>query len=255
VSSQAEQSDDVFDRPTAWRDQAVDALGLVGEQVMAATSPGASFPTALRSIAAAIPDHIATIADLGAGAGGASEWLRSNTGAHVIAVEPAAVARRVAARRFPRLDVRDGSADASSLDDASVDVVLFAGVLSLIDDLGPVLDEVDRILTRPGWVAVTDLFSADDADVVTAPNTFRSFEALTAALTDRGLRVVGLACGSTEPDSAWQDTADAVTRWIRANRSDDAAFEAWLDDQEHLRRHIQAGSLLGGCLVAKREDA
>lgn len=243
---------DVFDVPCRWRDTAAAALQLEGESVMAAMSPGAAFPAALRTIAANVSSGVHTVADLGAGAGGASEWLRRELDAKVIAIEPAAVARDVARRRFPALDVRDGRADRTGLPDASVDLVVLSGVLSLIDDLEPVLGEVDRVGRPGGFVAVADLFAAEAHTFSSAPNTFRSFERLEDVFVRRGLRIVTVGCGTAEPDPTWQRVAHRVDEWIVANCSELDGFTQYRDDQAHLRRHIEAGELLGGCLVAVR---
>jgi SAM-dependent methyltransferase len=244
--------DDVFDLPCLWREEAVRALGLHGEAEMAAISPGAAFPAALRSIAHQIPRPVGTVVDLGAGGGGASEWLRRELGTDVIAVEPAPSARQVAGRRFPRLDVRAGDADRSGLPQASADVVVMCGVMSLLDDLDPVLDEVVRVLRPNGWFAIADLFPGDAADLVRRPNTFRSFESLSRALVGRDFDVVHAGCGPADPSADWACVADDVTRWINVHCADRPGFREWSNDRDHLQRLVQAGAVMGGCLVARR---
>jgi SAM-dependent methyltransferase len=251
VQQPAAEADDVFDMPCLWRDEAVAALGLAGEEVMAAVSPGAAFPSVLRSIVAAVPATVGTIVDLGAGAGGASEWLRQQLGASVIAVEPASRAREVASRRFPLLDVRDGEADRTGLAAGSADVVVLCGVLSLMDDLGPVLDEVVRVLRRPGHLAIADLFPADTLDFEAGPNSFRSFEGLGRLIQQRGFTIVDIGCGPADPDPAWSAVATRVSAWIETNCADRRGFVEWHDDQAHLRRQIDEGQVLGGCVVAR----
>ena len=200
--------------PCLWRDEAIAALGLSGEAVMAAVSPGAAFPSVLRSIVSVLPRSVGTVVDLGAGAGGASEWLRQQLGASVVAIEPASRARDVARRRFPQLDVRDGRADRTGLADGSADVVVLCGVLSLMDDLTPVLDEVARLLRQPGHVAIADLFPADAQDFEAGPNSFRSFEGLGRLIQQRGFTIIDIGCGPAEPDPVWSQIAQQVSAWI-----------------------------------------
>ncbi|MEZ5298361.1 MAG: hypothetical protein R2697_19440 [Ilumatobacteraceae bacterium] len=104
----------MFDRPALWRFEAVAALD-IDDVDLPAMSPGPTFPAALRSAIAALPSDIALVVDLGAGAGGASEWLRLATGAEVHAVEPARRARLTARLLFPELHVVDGSASKTPL--------------------------------------------------------------------------------------------------------------------------------------------
>jgi ubiquinone/menaquinone biosynthesis C-methylase UbiE len=245
------QTDDVFDVPCLWRDDAAAALGLSGEEVIAALSPGAAFPSALRSIASALPSDVRVIVDCGAGAGGASEWLRHELGVAVVAIEPASRARDVARRRFPQLDVRDGRAERTGLAEGSADVVVLCGVLSLVDDLDPVLDEVVRVLRRPhAHIAIADLFPMGAESFTAAPNTFRSFEDLGRQLRARGFEMVERGTGPAEPVAAWSHVAARVSAWIEENRADQEGFDRWRADQQHLQQLIDDGRLLGGCVVA-----
>jgi SAM-dependent methyltransferase len=243
---------DIFGAPCLWRDQAAVALGLHDEAVLAALSPGAAFPAALRTIASTIPTAVRTVVDLGAGAGGASEWLRQAMGVEMIAIEPAPVAREVAARRFPMLDVREGQADRTGLPDHVADVVVLSGIVSLLDDLDGLMAEVVRLLRRHGFVAIADLFPADSVSFRSAPNTFRSFECVESALTLRGFQIASVGCGPPEPDAAWSDVARRVDDWIEANCSHLDGFRQFRADQAHLKRHVDAGDVLGGCVVAQR---
>jgi len=132
----------LFDEPFSWRMEAARAMGLRGKTLMAALSPGAAYPSVLRSMIGGFPQPCATLVDLGAGAGGSSEWLRTASGACVVAVEPSNVAAITAARTFPDLLVVRGDASTTGLRTGSADAVTLCGVLSLIDDATPVFAEV-----------------------------------------------------------------------------------------------------------------
>jgi hypothetical protein len=60
---------DLFDQPSLWRIEAAVSLGLVGDDLIAAVSPGPAFPAALRSLTLALPAAPRVIVDLGAGGG------------------------------------------------------------------------------------------------------------------------------------------------------------------------------------------
>jgi len=243
---------EIFDEPSRWRAQAARALGLDGDDLLAAVSPGAACPMVLRSLVASInaTGRPRIIVDLGSGAGGISEWLRRHTGASVTAVEPAAGARQAAATLFPALSVRAGTAEDTGLTDRVADAAVLCGVLSLIDEAEPVFAEVERILRPGGSLAVADLFSAGREPLTSRPNVFRSVEQVTAALSARGWSIVGVGCGTPEPGTTWAAAAARVDEWIRSHCAARPAFAAWAADQDHLTRHMVEGDLIAACVVA-----
>jgi precorrin-6B methylase 2 len=245
---------DVFDAPSRWRAQAAMALGLRDEELIGAVSPGAGCPAVLESVLASLTPsdgRLDTVVDIGAGTGGVGEWVRVRTRASVVAIEPAEGAREAALLLFPGLSVRMGAAEATGLADGVADAVVMCGVLSLIGDAGPVLAEAERILRPGGTLAVADLFSARPEPISSGPNEFRSLEQVTAALAVRGWKIVELGCGVPAPDSAWSRGAGRVDEWIHRARSDHPAYDAWVADQQHLERHVSAGDLVAGCVVAR----
>ncbi|HEY7625673.1 MAG TPA: class I SAM-dependent methyltransferase [Ilumatobacteraceae bacterium] len=246
---------DIFDQPALWRVEAAAALGLDGEQLIAAVSPGPAYPEALRSLVLALPECPRLIVDLGAGGGGPSEWLRTTTGAAVYAVEPAPGARQAAQRAFPNLRVLDGRADDAPLPGGVADVVILSGVLSLLDDVEPVLEEVERILTTGGRVAIADLFSADSTTWSSGSNTFRSIEDLIATLRRRGFTVSNVGVGEPVPDPTWSAVAKAVDDWIDAHRSNRPGYEAWRSDRRRLGDLARSGKVVGGCLTATQNGS
>lgn len=84
-----------------------------------------SYPNeAIDAVLAGLSGHEALAADIGAGTGISSRLL-AERGLRVLAVEPNA-AMRESAEPHPRVTFVDGTAEATSLDDASVDLVLCA---------------------------------------------------------------------------------------------------------------------------------
>jgi ubiquinone/menaquinone biosynthesis C-methylase UbiE len=86
----------------------------------------------------------------------------------VVAVEPAASMRRIAARRVGRTPVRliAGVGEHLPLPDASVDSVLLALVLCSVDDPVAVLAEVARVLRPGGVVCVFEHVRARDTSLL-----------------------------------------------------------------------------------------
>jgi SAM-dependent methyltransferase len=95
------------------------------------------------------------IADIGAGTGMLSDIFLAS-GNRVLAVEPNAEMREACARLHPaapNLSIIDGTAEATGLPDASVDVVAVGRALHWFD-LEATLPEFRRILKPQGWVVV-----------------------------------------------------------------------------------------------------
>jgi SAM-dependent methyltransferase len=241
-----------FDEPCLWRLEAARALGLRDDELIAAMTPGAGFPAVLRSVAATLPVPCDLIVDIGAGSGGASEWLRRATGAAVVAIEPAAGSRAAAICAFPALHVVGGSADRVPIRDGAADAVVISGVMSLLGDIAPAMAEIDRVLKGRGCVAIGDLFSNGAHAVNAWPNTFRTVEEVTNALIERGFMLTNVGVGDPEPNAEWARIAAAIDGWIAAHCTDRAGYPDWKDDQEHLAQQMASGTILGGCLVAER---
>jgi len=249
---------DLFGAPSLWRARAAIELGLRDDELMAAMSPGPAYPTTLETIASAVTATLGrgpdVIVDVGAGTGGASEWFRRTTSARVIAVEPEELARTAARLLFPRLLVVPGDAGRTGLPVEIADMVLASGLLSLVDVIDPVLDEMRRLLRPGGTLAIADLFAGGRDDLCSGPNVFRSFEAMGALLDHHGCHLVEVGCGVAPPSPAWAEAAARVDEWIHAHCADHPAYVTWRTDQEHLSTLIESGALLGGCLVARWDD-
>ncbi len=97
----------------------------------------------------------AVIADVGVGTGLSAEPFLAS-GYRVIGVEPNAAMRAAGLEflsRYPRYECRDGSADATGIDAASVDVVIAAQAFHWFDP-GHFRAESLRILKPGGWAAL-----------------------------------------------------------------------------------------------------
>jgi SAM-dependent methyltransferase len=95
------------------------------------------------------------VADIGSGTGILSQMLLA-TGARVVGVEPNAAMRAAAEEAFsgePRFTSVDGSAEATGLPDASVDLVTAAQAFHWFDAARTGV-ELRRVLRPPQWAAV-----------------------------------------------------------------------------------------------------
>jgi SAM-dependent methyltransferase len=107
----------------------------------------------LREWSGLTPDWL--VADVGAGTGMLSDVFLSN-GNRVIAIEPNAGMRAACVRLHqdePGLEVRDGTAEATGLPSASVDMVANGRALHWFD-VPRAMQEFKRVLRPGGWVVV-----------------------------------------------------------------------------------------------------
>lgn len=98
------------------------------------------------------------VADVGAGTGMLTELFLANGNA-VIAVEPNAEMRACCGRlqsTFPRLTLVDGTAEATTLEEASVDLISAGRAFHWFDP-EPTRREFSRILRPGGWVVLVTL--------------------------------------------------------------------------------------------------
>jgi SAM-dependent methyltransferase len=103
-------------------------------------------------------------ADLGAGTGISSRLLAAR-GAHVIAIEPNEP-MRAAAEADPKVEWRAGTAEATGLEEADIDLVTAFQAFHWFDH-AKALDEIVRIL-RPGGRAAVIYNERDESDPFTA---------------------------------------------------------------------------------------
>jgi SAM-dependent methyltransferase len=104
------------------------------------------------------------VADLGAGTGISSRVI-ADAGTHVLAIEPNA-AMRNAAKPDPRIEWIDGTAEATTLDAASVDIVAAFQAWHWVDH--PLATIEARRIIRPGGRLVVVFNERDERDPFTA---------------------------------------------------------------------------------------
>lgn len=153
------------------------------------------------------------VLDLAAGTGKLTRLLVP-AGADVVAVEPVAEMRAVLEAALPGVDVRDGTAEALPLDDASVDVVTVAQAFHWFDP-DRALAEIARVL-RPGghlllvwnvrdrrhdWVQRFGDLLVDDPD---AERPYESFDGVDYA----AVIAAGGFSAAEEWSHAWEQPSD-----------------------------------------------
>jgi SAM-dependent methyltransferase len=249
-------SDDLFDRPAAMRLDAVDRLGLRGEERLAGLVTGAGYPDALAPIARALGGVAGLLCDVGAGLGAASAHLAAVAGIPTVGVEPEAHTAGLARRAFPGLPMAAASADAVPFSTGACAAVTLLGTTSLLADLDAVLTETARVLAPGGLLGVSDLGLVPGAtEPPEGPNHFRTTADLAGALTARGFVV----------QDVWEAPADLATRWdAPAQRVDDEiarrhggseAYRTWRADRDRLGDLIADGRLGLTTLVARAQPA
>jgi SAM-dependent methyltransferase len=245
-------SQELFDDVSWWQARTIEALGLSGLERMAAASDGAGYPGVLKRFTRHLPGPGGTLVDLGAGLGGASCWLAGMTGARVVAVEPAAGSVAGAAVLWPGLPIVQARVEQVPIRSGRCDAAALLGVLSLVEDLGPLVGELRRIVRPAGRVAVADLVLTDGSAGVDAsgPNTFRSLAQLADELATGGLRVLDAGQGETESDERWETAATRVDDEVERTHAGAAALHSWRADQERLRGLLADGVVTAGWLVA-----
>jgi SAM-dependent methyltransferase len=102
-----------------------------------------------------------TVVDLAAGTGKFTRLLAA-TGARLVAVEPVEAMRAKLAEVVPGVDVRDGTAEAMPVDDASVDAVTVAQAFHWFR-AAEALREIARVLRPGGGLAL--IWNARDSSV------------------------------------------------------------------------------------------
>lgn len=115
----------------------------------------------LRTLCGLTPEWL--VADVGAGTGMLADVFLAN-GNRVLAIEPNAEMRSACERLHEgetRLEVREGTAEATGLPDASVDVVSAGRALHWFEP-EPAMREFRRVLKPGGWVVVVAAGRAGD---------------------------------------------------------------------------------------------
>jgi SAM-dependent methyltransferase len=250
-------ANEIFDEPSAWRLDAVLRLDLRGEELMAGASTGVGYPLALEPIVSDLqvgPGRRAL--DLGAGLGGVAHWIASSTGADVTAVEPEQAAVAGARRLFPGLAFVQADATMLPFAGGQFDAVTLLGVVSLVAELRPLIDEVARVLRPGGRVGLSDLclVAGSVARSVESPNTFRSLANLVDELERSRFTVVELALGAADVPTRWDDVGRRVDAEMSRRHGGSSDFDAWVEDRRSLRDAISDGDLHLASLVATRPE-
>jgi SAM-dependent methyltransferase len=235
---------EMFNVAALWRYEAIVRLGLEGESMIAAASPGAVFPQMLdfvvRNVDAA---PLGTVIDVGAGLAGTAETVRRASGRSVLAFDASRHACTGARMLFP--DVQLAQADPCRLParDDSVAAAVSCGVLSTLADAEAMMSEVRRVIREQGRFVVVDLASASSRAVRAGDKVLSSVERIVGSLSDSGFEVVDQAIGLTSL-SDWALADADVARDVAVHRRGVAEFEYWLDDRRRFERMMSSNRVM-----------
>jgi ubiquinone/menaquinone biosynthesis C-methylase UbiE len=140
--------------------------------------------------------------DAACGTGRHAEHLRT-LGYDVVGVDATEAMLEVARAKVPDARFRPGTLQALPVDDASVDVVTCALALTHVEDIGPVIAELARVLRPGGWVVVADIHptlttfggaavfpsGGDGLEIPFVPNLVHQVSEYVAAARAAGLEV------------------------------------------------------------------
>ena len=225
---------------------------MTGEERIAGLVTGAGYPDALGPVLEVFAGLPGLICDVGAGLGAATWWLAGQGAVDVMGVEPEPSTAALARRVHPDLPMAAGVATALPLRAGQCDGVAALGVVSLLDDLDGLLDEVRRVLGSDGRVAITDLCAVGGA-VLRPPSTvnvFRPLDVLTSALGEHGFDVVRVWRAPADLSTRWDAVGDMVDDEIERRHGGSAAYAAWREDRDRLGGLIGDGALELGTVTA-----
>jgi SAM-dependent methyltransferase len=242
----------LFDEPSQWRADIISEFRLRGAERCAAASPTPGFPQLLDSVVRVAREAPTGVwLDVGGGLGGTASWLERTIGQRVVVVDSSIGSLRGARQLFPSLDVTSADAGRLPVRDASVEVVIMSGVLSLLGDVAPLFAELDRVVSPAGRIVVTDLWSSTSLTERAEPNTFWSIEDIEAAAEEAGFRPLHSAIADLAT-GWWSSAAIQVHDEIHCRHSGAAAYPAWRRDLEHLDQVIADGAVIPCGIVLGR---
>ncbi|HWM18624.1 MAG TPA: class I SAM-dependent methyltransferase [Ilumatobacteraceae bacterium] len=240
----ADEDVEIFNVAALWRYEAIVRLGLDGDSMVAAASPGAVFPQILdflvRNVDAAPPG---AIIDVGAGLAGIAETVRQASGRCVLAFDASRHACDGARRLFPEVQLARAHPSGLPVRDGSVAAVLACGLLSVLTDPKAMMSEARRVIQEQGCFVVVDLASASSRPASVGGKVFPSAERILGSLADAGFALADQAIGVTSL-SDWALADAAIARDIADRRRGEAAFDHWLDDRRRFERMMSSDRVI-----------
>lgn len=181
----------------------------------------------------------AKVVDIGCGAGVTVEYLQDKCGLDPVGVDISEASLQKGRERSSGLPFIRAAGDALPFAGCSVHGVLAECSLSVMEDMGRVLDEIRRILVPGGKLAVTDLYLRDPLHEKKKPGC------ITGALTKAGLLHMIEAKGFRL--LFWEDHTvllkEFVAGFIMAHGSLEELQSCMPAQQAHAAKH------LGYCLL------
>ncbi len=238
-----------------WRADIIRDFRLRGAERCAAASPVPGFPQILDSVLGVLTSAPeGPWIDVSADLGGTASWIERTTRRQVELFDSSPTRLRAARRLFPHLSVACADVSRLPVRRRGVSVAIVSNLVSMLDDVDPVLREAHRILVDGGLVAVTDLWAVDAATRRIGPRTHHCLEGFRKRAERHSLDVVHVAVADLST-GWWSSAAEQVDEEIRLRFGARPGFGEWTRDQDRLAGALDDDLVVAaGLILVRRGD-